>query len=267
MIKYFYIFKLAWMERMAYRANFFMEILSGIFSSLIVIFLWIAIYRNASQSILGGYSLSEMITYLLGGGLINSFILTTAENPETSQNIQDGTLSVFLVKPLSPYGIWLTRDLSAKTFFFLLGLGGYLIVAIFFRGYLIPIVSVTYLALFILSLILAGLLQFLFFEGLSLLAFWVENTYGLRFTMRVIMEIIGGAIIPLSFFPQILQKIFFLLPFPFLIYLPMNIYLGKIPFEEILTEFIKEGGWILGLSILNFIIWKKGIHRYVAMGD
>jgi len=38
-----------------------------------------------------------MVTYLLGAGLINSFILTTAENPETSQSIQDGTLSRLLI--------------------------------------------------------------------------------------------------------------------------------------------------------------------------
>ncbi len=85
--------------------------------------------------------------------------------------------------------------------------------------------------------------------------------------MRVIMEVVGGAIIPLSFFPQILQKIFFCLPFPFLIYLPMRIYLGKIPLSVIPVEFVKELGWIIGLALLNLIIWKRGIRQYVSMGD
>lgn len=53
---------------------------------------------------------------------------------------------------------------------------------------------------------LAALLQFFLFEGLSLIAFWMENAYGLRFTKQLIMEVVGGAIIPLSFFPQILQN-------------------------------------------------------------
>ena len=81
------------------------------------------------------------------------------------------------------------------------------------------------------------------------------------------MEVVGGAIIPLSFFPQILQKVFFYLPFPFLIYLPMRIYLGKIPAGEIPVEFVKELGWIIGLALLNLIIWKRGIRQYVSMGD
>jgi len=71
-LKFGYIFRLVWIERMAYRVNFLMEIASGILSSVIVIFLWIAIYRSAGTEIIGGYSLREMVTYLLGGGRINS---------------------------------------------------------------------------------------------------------------------------------------------------------------------------------------------------
>jgi ABC-2 type transport system permease protein len=81
------------------------------------------------------------------------------------------------------------------------------------------------------------------------------------------MEVVGGAIIPPSFFPQILQKIFLLLPFPFLIYLPMRSYLGKIPLDHIPIEFLKEIGWIAGFALLNLVMWKRGIRQYVSMGD
>jgi len=261
------VFKLVWIERLVYRVNFVLEILSGILSSLIIVFLWMAIYKSGGKGVIGGYTLGEMVTYLLGAGLINSFILSTAENPETSQSIQDGTLSTLLIKPMSPYGVWFVRDIGSKMFYFLMGLAGYLVVLFFFRDYLVFSINLTYLLFLFLSLLLAALLQFFFFEALSLLAFWVENTYGIRFTMRVIMEVVGGAIIPLSFFPQILQKIFFCLPFPFLIYLPMRIYLGKIQLNEIPVEFMKMLGWIVGLALLNLIIWKRGIRQYVSMGD
>jgi ABC-2 type transport system permease protein len=105
------------------------------------------------------------------------------------------------------------------------------------------------------------------FQGFSLLSFWIENTYGIRFTIRVIMEVLAGAIIPLSFFPGVLQKIFLLLPFQFLIYLPMKIYLGKISLSQIPFEILREGGWIVGFGILNLFIWKRGIRQYVAQGD
>jgi len=266
-LKFWVVFKLAWMERLAYRVNFLMEIASGILSSLIVIFLWLAIYRSAGRETIGGYSIREMVTYLLGAGLINSFILTTAENPETSQNIQDGTLSNLLIQPVSPYGIWFFRDLGAKIFFFALGLLGYAVVCLFFHRYLVSSVNFEYFFFFLLSLLLASLLQFFMFQAFSLLSFWIENTYGIRFTMRVVMEVLAGAIIPLSFFPGVLQKIFLLLPFQFLIYLPMNLYLGKLPLIQAPFELLKEAGWITGFGLLNLLIWRKGVCQYVAHGD
>jgi ABC-2 type transport system permease protein len=265
--KLWIVFKLVWIDRMAYRVNFCLEILSGIVSSLIVVFLWLAIYKSSSRNFIGGYSLPEMVTYILGGGLINTFILTTAENPETSQTIQDGSLSGMLIKPISPYWIWLVRDFGSKSFLFSLGLSGYVLVFLFFRQYLVFSMSFGTLLMFLLSMGLAALLQFLLFEALSLLAFWVENTYGIRFTMRVIMEVVGGAIIPLSFFPGMLQKVFGFLPFPYLIYLPMRIFLNKIAPGQVSVEFIKEGLWILGLAIVNLVVWKAGIRQYVSMGD
>lgn len=265
--KFWAVFKLVWIERMAYRINFFLEILSGIVSSLIVVFLWLAIYRGAGRDFIGGYSIQEMVTYLLGGGLINTFILTTAENPETSQSIQDGTLSSMIIQPINPYAVWFVRDLGGKAFLFVLGLLGYLGVFSFFGDYLVLAIGLGNFLFFLLSLVLAALLQFFLFEALSLLAFWVENTYGIRFTMRVIMEVVGGAIIPLSFFPLIVQELFLLLPFPFLIYLPMCIYLGKIPLAEVPLALSKEAVWIAGLAMVNVVVWKKGIRQYVAMGD
>jgi ABC-2 type transport system permease protein len=217
--KLWIVFKLVWIDRMAYRVNFCLEILSGIVSSLIVVFLWLAIYKSSGRNVIGGYSLTEMVTYILGGGLINTFILTTSENPETSQTIQDGSLSGMLIKPISPYWIWLVRDFGSKSFLFSLGLLGYVLVFLFFRQYLVFSMSLCIFLLFLISMGLAALLQFLLFEALSLLAFWIENTYGIRFTMRVIMEVVGGAIIPLSsqaFFKRFLGSYRFLISSIFL---------------------------------------------------
>jgi ABC-2 type transport system permease protein len=261
------VFRLAWIERLIYRVHFFLEIMSGILSTLILVFLWMAIYRNAPHEVLGGYSLGQMITYVMGGGFINTFIFTTSENLETDQSIRDGTLSSLLIRPVSPYGVWFMRDLSSKTFFLLLGLLTYGVVFFFFREFLASVPDLWYFTLFVFSLCMACLIQFFLFEAVSLLAFWVENTYGLRFNMLVMMQILGGAIIPLSFFPHILQKVFLFLPFPFLIYLPMRIYLGKIALHQLPAEFLKEALWISGLAIFNMVMWKKGIRRYAAMGD
>jgi ABC-2 type transport system permease protein len=267
MLKFWIILKWVWIEKLAYRANFVLEVVSGIVSSLIVVFLWIAVYRSAEGPLIGGYAATEMVTYLLGGGLINTFILGTAQNSEASASIQNGTLSNLLTQPVHPLAVWWARDLGSKLFFFLLGLVAYGSIWIFFRHFVLPPAAGPAAALFAISLALSAVLQFLLFQALSLAAFWIENTNGLRFVMRVIMEVVGGALIPLSLFPKVLQTVFAALPFPYLVYLPMRLYLGKISPAEAAGQFLAELAWIAGLLGLNACLWRKGIRQYVSMGD
>jgi len=267
MIKYWHVVRLVIQERMAYRANLFLEVFGGILASVIVVVLWTAIFRGAGTDLVGGYSLPEMVTYLLGAGLINSFILTTAEYPEASQAIQGGDLSGVLMRPMSPHLYWFARDLGNKGFFLMLGFSGYLAVLVFFRDFLLPPPGPGHLLLFLVSVGLAAVVQFFVFQVLGLLSFWMENTYGIRFAARVVMEVVAGAIIPLSFFPRILHDLFLLLPFPLMIYLPMRIYLGKIPLEQVPFELWKGVIWILCLVLLYRLLWVKGIRQYVSMGD
>jgi ABC-2 type transport system permease protein len=267
MFKFWYILRWVLIERLAYRVNFLLEVISGIVASLIVVFLWLAVYRSAGRQIIGQYSTAEMVTYILGGGLINTFILHTAENPETSTSIQNGGLSNLLTQPIHPYVVWWARDLGSKLFFLGLGLLSYVFIWFFFRQYLVLPAAAQSFGLFIISLVLASALQFLLFQALSLLAFWIENTHGIRFVMRVIMEVVGGAIIPLSFFPKTLQTVFAALPFPYLVYLPMRLYLGKITPTHAACQLLAELAWIAGLLWLNVYLWRKGIRQYVSMGD
>ncbi|HSL92307.1 MAG TPA: ABC-2 family transporter protein [Candidatus Limnocylindrales bacterium] len=267
MVKFWHVVRLVFLERMAYRTNLFLEVFGGILASVIVVVLWKAIFQGAGTNQVGGYSLPEMVTYLLGAGLINSFILTTAEHPEASEAIQGGDLSGILIRPMNPHLFWFARDLGNKGFYLLLGFAGYLAVLVLFRDLLLPPPGPGHLLLFLVSVGLAAVVQFFVFQVLGLLSFWMENTYGIRFTARVVMEVVAGAIIPLSFFPRILHDLFLLLPFPLMIYLPMRIYLGKISLEHVPFELLKGVLWIVILVLLYRQLWVKGMQQYVSMGD
>jgi ABC-2 type transport system permease protein len=267
MVKFWQVVRIVFLERMAYRTNLFLEVFGGILASVIVVVLWKAIFRGAGTDQVGGYSLPEMVTYLLGAGLINSFILTTAEHPEASEAIQGGDLSGILIRPMNPHLFWFARDLGNKGFYLLLGFAGYLAVLALFRDLLLPPPGPGHLLLFLFSVGLAAVVQFFVFQVLGLLSFWMENTYGIRFAARVVMEVVAGAIIPLSFFPRILHDLFLLLPFPLMIYLPMRIYLGKIPLEQVPFELGKGVIWIVMLVLLYRHLWVRGVRQYVSMGD
>ena len=55
--------------------NFVTDILNGILCSLIVIFLWIAIYGSAGRGVIQGYSIEEDGDLYFGWGVDNSLSL------------------------------------------------------------------------------------------------------------------------------------------------------------------------------------------------
>src|SRR5437588_4361440 len=64
--KYFNIFRVSLIERMAYRGDFLLGTVLRFFPMITTILLWHAVYAGSQRSRLaGGYSLREMISYLL----------------------------------------------------------------------------------------------------------------------------------------------------------------------------------------------------------
>lgn len=266
MTKYLAIAKATWQEYLTYRTNFLLEIIGGFITQLVIIAVWFAIFQDLGEETVGGYTLAQMITYLLGAGLINSFILQASQGDEINDDINRGYLSNFLTKPFRVPLYWLVRDFCRRLLTLMLGIGEYLIIFLLFSKFLITPASFSFLLLCVLAIILGGILHFFLFYIFSIIAFWMDQTWGPRFVIRVIMSIATGSLIPLSLFPDTWQAIFNLLPFKFLVFFPLQIYLGKISSIIILKEFAVAMVWIVILSGISVWLWKKGLKRYSAYG-
>lgn len=266
MSKYFAIARATWQEYLTYRGNLFLEVIGGFIAQVVIIALWYAIYGDLNTTTVGNFTLSEMITYLIAAGVINSFILHSSQGDEINDDINRGYLSNFLAKPLNIPAYWLTRDLCRRILTLILGIGEYFLLLVIFSGFLILPSSLSVLILTIIAILLAGILHYFLFYIFSVIAFWMDQTWGPRFVMRVVMVIATGSIIPLSLFPANWQSIFNLLPFKFLIYFPLQIYLGKITSGEILAGLATVLAWITALVAISVLVWNRGIKKYSAYG-
>lgn len=264
MKKYLYIVKASLSEFFIYRLNLFFEVTGIAIITFVLVILWQAIFRG-NQSI-GGYSLSQMITYIIGAGLINSFLNLQSRGDDINDDINQGYLSNFLVKPFCVPLYWFFRALARHGFSLVLGLIEFVIIFIFFRHYFIFPQSITTALFFILSLFLAFILNFILFYNFSIIAFWMDQTWGFRFILRVIYELAAGVLIPLSLFPNLWQNIFAFLPFKYLIYFPLEIYLQKLNPTQIITEFSICAIWIIFLTLTGALIWRRGLKYYSASG-
>ena len=72
------------------------------------------------------------------------------------------------------------------------------------------------------SLLLAYLLSFCFDYFVGLLCFYTESVWGLSITKEIIVTVLSGALIPLQFFPDVIQKILLWLPFQAIYYTPLT---------------------------------------------
>lgn len=78
--------------------------------------------------------------------------------------------------------------------------------------------------------------------------------------------LVSGAMIPLTFFPEIVQKLFNFLPFSSIIYTPSMIYLNKLSYVEIAKSLGLQLIWVVILMVLSKIMWNKVIDKLTIQG-
>jgi ABC-2 type transport system permease protein len=78
--------------------------------------------------------------------------------------------------------------------------------------------------------------------------------------------ILSGEIAPLVFFPPSIAAAAQILPFQFLAYTPVQIFLEKITGASIITAFLSALVWCAALIALTLFMWCRGLHRYEGSG-
>ncbi len=261
MKKYWTVFRVNWQNALQYRGPTFISILGNLLHISVLLYLWNAIYLGEQQ--LGDYKLSDLITYYILQLMINSMVLSYI-SWELGEQIAEGTFSNFLVKPLNPLHYWFVLNLSGKLFEGLLVLlvGG-ILSFILINHVTLPSEGMT-MVYFIVSLILAGVLAFEFDFAIGILAFWLVQINSFKYMLQYGMFFMAGALLPLDLFPEAFQRIAHLLPFRFLLYFPIQIFLEKE--AQPLEGFITAGVWIIALYLILQFGLKRGIRRYEAVG-
>jgi ABC-2 type transport system permease protein len=266
MSKYLQVFKISFQQEFAYRINFIMWRLRNVMQIFLVFFLWDAVFSDANRVVFG-YDRAKILTYVFGLIIVKAFVLS-ARAADVAGEVSRGDLSNYLIKPVNYFKYWLTRDLSSK--------GLNLTFALLEAGILYLIlkppffIQTNFLSLigFFASVSLAMFIYFTLLFITSSVPFWVpEAAWGVHFLVSVVViEFLSGALFPLDVLPQSLQTLLSFTPFPYLIFFPLQVYLGKITGIALLKGILICVIWTVVLwSVMNSI-WKKGLKVYQAYG-
>ena len=77
------------------------------------------------------------------------------------------------------------------------------------------------------SVILGFVMMFLVDYCVGITAFWLTWTSGVRRMFLLMRDICSGVLVPLTLFPGFLQKVFFFLPFQYITYVPIRVFIGS----------------------------------------
>lgn len=245
-----------------YRAAYVAGILTNAFFGALISFVYQALYANGGT--VAGLTLNDAISYSWTTQALISIGAGWLISHEIALSIRTGDVVTDLMRPWSFFLYWLSRSVGER-FYNLLFRGSltYLIGVLYF-GARVP--SPADLLAFTPAIALALLVSFGFSFIVQLSAFWMLDNTGVTMLANLVMTFFSGFLLPLAFFPPVLQAIAWALPFQAITALPAQIFLGQIPPADIPATLLIQLAWALALTALGLAIQAAAMRKVVVQG-
>lgn len=266
MHKYLQIFKISFQQEFAYRLNFVMWRVRNVMQIVLTFFLWNTVFYDPGREVFG-YNKEKILTYVFGILVLRAIVLS-ARAVDMAGEIANGEITNYLLKPVSYFKYWFTRDVASKALNLSFAAVEALILFLILKPNIFLQTDFLIIILFIVSTVIAVTLFFYILFLVNLVTFWMpENGWAAQFLFVVILtEFLSGGAFPIDVLPQALQHILYSLPFPYLLFFPLQVYLGKISGLAITRGILTGGIWVIALAFLTRTVWPRGLKRYSAEG-
>lgn len=240
-----------------YRAELLLWVLSGSLP-LILMGVWI----EAAQTTDLALKPIEFVRYFLTVFVVRQFTVVWVLW-DFEREIVEGKLSFRLLQPIDPGFHHLAGHVSERfaRVPFLLP-----IIALFWWAYPEAIIWPDPLRLFLfcLSLLVAFALRFLIQYTFAMFAFWMERASAIEQFWFLFYLFFSGIIAPLDVYPSLMRHLLMLTPFPYFLYVPTAILLGR-PLDWV-QSLLAIGGWGLIFFAWNRWLWRRGLKHYAGQG-
>jgi ABC-2 type transport system permease protein len=236
----------------AYRA----AAVGGLIITLTRIFLlrviWTSVYAGSAAA--DSVTLPGLLTFLTIAQLQVSLMQPTLVT-YLQRRIHEGQIGLDLVRPVPFLGQLLAQQVGAN-----LGYLPFVVVAAPFAavlGNLAPPASPSAAVAYVASFILAWLVSTLIGLLMGLVAFWTVETHGVGTIYNFATQLLGGALVPLAFFPDWLRALADVLPFRAVAAIPVSIWTGAVGGVDLLGALAFQVAWIGLLGLLGWATWER----------
>jgi ABC-2 type transport system permease protein len=265
MRKYWHVIKIGFENTLVYRVNFLFRAGFGLIPLLATIYLWQTVYGGKTSPV-GGYSLAGMISYYLLVTIVDTLTAVNEDDWQIAADIKDGNISQFLLKPINYLTYRLCLFFSGKIIFTAVSMVPVGIFIFCLRRYMVAPAGGWALAGFLLSTLLAGLLQFFMSYTMALMAFWLLEVSTVIFMAFAVEYLAGGHVFPLNILPPALERVLNCTPFPYVLFFPVSVYLGQVHGADLWRGLGLQAAWLVFFYLLARVVWRRGIRKYSAVG-
>ncbi|MDB5085296.1 MAG: hypothetical protein JWN30_2182 [Bacilli bacterium] len=262
------LYGLAWIsirERLHFRFDFFMTLISNLMFSALFYMVWRAIYTYSDVHVM---SWQVLITYVMMGQAINFSRWSPADRApvySASTRIRTGDIALDLVRPID---FQLRRFTEAIGFFSVemlwVNIPSFLLFIIVLG--ITPPKDIFSAIGFLISLLIAFIVSFGLNSIVMMISFWTTNAQGAQIAKKAILDILSGTLIPFDFFPAALKAVVVHLPFQGMAYIPLSIYTGKLTGMAMVQALFEQLGWAIVMLMISRLIWMQASKRITIYG-
>ncbi len=270
MSKYWHALNIGIQNNLTYRFNFLARALFGLIPLTAVIFLWRTIYAGRAEqgntSAIATYTLAQMISYYLLVTVVDALTAVNEDDWQIAADIKDGNISQFLLKPVDYLAFRLCLFISGRITYLSVAA---IPLALFFywlRDYFVLPADAFTFGCFLISVGLTAALQFFLSFMMAMLAFWVLEVSTFIFILYAFEYIASGHLFPLDILPTGVERALYFTPFPYQLYFPVGIYMGKVTGNELTRGLLVQIGWVAVAYCLARAVWNRGLKKYSAAG-
>jgi ABC-2 type transport system permease protein len=236
-----------------------------LFPLLGTVFIWGAIFEAKGGGI-NNFDYASVVYYFLLVLVLDSLITPGDDEWQVAADIRDGQMNSFLVKPMNYLVYRIALFVSNRLLYTVVTLPVVILVFVVFQHYLVWPSSWATWILAMISVFLAASLQFLISYSVAMLAFWMLEISTAVFIIYSFEYFLSGHMFPLGFMPVAFQEVLKLLPFPYELYFPISIFMGKVHGAALWEGLLIQFCWVLIIAFGANTLWQRGLKRYQAVG-
>ncbi len=267
MKKYWHVINIGIQNSLAYRVNFLFRVVFGFIPLLATIYLWRAIFSGKpSGAEVAAYSLAQMTSYYLIVTILDALTAVNEDDWQIAADIKDGNISQFLLKPIDYLGYRLCLFISGRMIYVAVAAIPLALFIYSLRQYFVLPPNSAVFGWVIVSTVMTALLQFFLSYSMAMLAFWVLEVSTFIFILFAFEYLASGHLFPLDILPPAIERFLYFTPFPYQMYFPVSIYMGRTGGTELFHGLALQAFWVAAAYCLARFAWSRGIRKYSAVG-